>query len=354
MNFIDALIYSNQTGIRILRHVLFWLIHVLSWLVVVSFYTPIVAREVYYVLLVIPLAMITTYFIMYFILPRFSTENSGGKIFLWLILVLIALGFGLRYYKFYILLPFLDSEEPGAFEFWNFAKVINEVFYWLGIICMATAIKLIKSKTELHKKNDQLASEKRIAELNFLKLQMHPHFLFNTLNTLYSETIQNSEKAGQVVMHLSSLLRFMLEECNKPLITLEKEIRMIKDYIDLEKLRHGDRLNVNMSVPKNDLELMISPLLFLPFIENSFKHSLANIRGEVNIDIDIKRTSTNLTLMVENDHSKSTKVNGYSLGKGIANIKRQLELLYDKDHSLIINDSGEKYKVSLVIPVKNS
>src|SRR5258708_31239424 len=106
---------------------------------------------------------------------------------------------------------------------------------------------------------------------------MHSHFLFNTLNTLYSETMQDSGKAEQVVLHLSNLLRFILDECNKPLIAVSKEIKVIHDYIELEKLRHGSRLQVSLSVPESDQSLFISPLIFLPFIENSFKHSLNNI-----------------------------------------------------------------------------
>ena len=180
---------------------------------------------------------------------------------------------------------------------------------------------------------------------------MHPHFLFNTLNTLYSKTIQNSEQAGQVVMQLSSLLRFMLEECNKPMITLEKELKVINDYIELEKLRHGDRLNITLSIPEKPPGILISPLLFLPFIENSFKHSLNNIRGQVTINIELKFSDTGLCLIVENDHLKP-KINGHSSGQGIANIRRQLELLYDKDYTLSIDDRGAKYRISLYIPTK--
>ncbi|MCI0751220.1 MAG: histidine kinase [Flammeovirgaceae bacterium] len=354
MRFINTLIYSNQTGIRILRHTLFWIVDIFNWLVVVSLNKEITFRELYFVLLTIPLAIITSYFIMYYLLPRFSNDQPKAKLFLMVLGVLVLLGVVLRIYKVYFVFPLLDGVEPGAPDLLSLGRIISEVFYWLGVICMAVAIKLIKSKTELQQKNEQLLSEKRVAELSFLKLQMHPHFLFNTLNTLYSETIQNTEKAGMVVMHLSNLLRFILEECNKPMISLEKEIKVIKDYIELEKLRHGTRLNVNLQVPESNNGILLSPLLFLPFVENSFKHSLSHVRGPVTIDIQIGLTDDSLHLMVENDRTRNHIINGFPSGKGITNIKRQLELLYGKGHHLTISESEKKYRIELTIPSKNN
>jgi two-component system, LytTR family, sensor kinase len=354
MRFLNTLIYSNQPGIRIFRHVLFWTVDMLNWLMVISINSKASLKDVYFFLLSAPLSIAATYFIMYYLLPKFSGKDEKGKLFLWGLAVLLLLGVSHRILKYFVLVPLLDLKPILANEVLLPGSIVLEIFKWLAVISMAIAIKVIKSKTELQDKNDQLVNEKKIAELNFLKLQMHPHFLFNTLNTLYSKTIQNSEQAGQVVMHLSHLLRFMLEECNKPQITLEKEIKVITDYIALEKLRHGARLNVDISVPKNLNGHSLSPLLFLPFIENSIKHSLNNIRGQVHIGIQINLTDTALHLIVENDQVPAEKVNGKVAGKGIANIKRQLELLYDKEHSLIIDDHGDKFRVSLQIPVKSA
>jgi two-component system, LytTR family, sensor kinase len=353
MRFINTLIYSNNTGIRISRHVLFWLVDLFNWLVVTSSFGRVGWREVYFFLLIVPLPMAATYFILYYLIPRLSGKDDKSKLFLWIIVVLIAMGCTIRAYRYFIVVPFLGLKPLDIAEFWNVGMIIGEIFKWLAVISMAVAIKLIKSKTELQQKHDQLQQEKRIAELSFLKLQMHPHFLFNTLNTLYSETIRNSENAGKVVIHLSNLLRFMLEECNKPLISIEKEIKVIKDYIELEKLRHGDRLQVSLRVPESPADVMISPLLFLPFVENSFKHSLNNIRGQVHVAIDIALSDRELHLVVENDQSRNPKINGYTKGTGIVNIRRQLDLLYHNEHSLTIDDRGDKYRISLLIPSKH-
>lgn len=308
-------------------------------------------QDVYFFILTVPLAIAVTYFILYFLIPKFSGKDEKGKLFLWTILLLFAMGTVYTVYKPFVVGPILGLNSVPTNDILNLGQIISETFKWLAVISMAVAIKLIKSKTELQQKNEQLLLEKRIAELNFLKLQMHPHFLFNTLNTLYSKTIQNSEQAGQVIMQLSNLLRFMLEECNKPMVSLEKEIKVIKDYIELEKLRHGDRLNIMLSIPETSPEILISPLLFLPFIENSFKHSLNNIRGEVFINIELKYNSKALELFVENDHLKK-KINGHSNGQGLANIKRQLELLYENEYKLSIDDHGARYRISLYIPIK--
>ena len=124
---------------------------------------------------------------------------------------------------------------------------------------------------------------------------------------------------------------------------------MIRHYIELEKLRHNSRLNVSLSTPREALSQRISPLIFLPFVENSFKHALKNVRGTVQIVINIQASGNRAMLMVENDHISG---NGNGQGTGIGNIRRQLELLYDNNYSLQISDADNKYRVSLSIPVK--
>lgn len=353
MRFINTLIYSSRIDIRILRHVVFWVADIINYLVVVSINTEINATEVYRILFRIPLVMLATYFILYYLLPRLTKEYNKGTLFLWVIAIVAFLGIGIRYYKYYILFPLIDPGQKIDFDIWDFRRVVLEILNGMVVISMAIAIKVIKNKIRLEQEKEQLIQEKKSAELSFLKAQMHPHFLFNTLNTLYSETLHDSRKAEQVVLHLSDLLRFILDECNRPLIALEKEIKVVRDYIELEKLRHGPRLEVNLSAPAPDPGLLISPLLLLPFIENSFKHSLNTIRGQIHINIEIGFKNKTLTLLVENDSDSLVKqMNGHVPGKGIANVKRQLELLYGKDYDLAISDDDNRYRVSLLIPLK--
>lgn len=345
MKFINTLIYSQRPGIRLLRHAVFWLADIFNWMVVaVGAGAP--RGEVYTFLLSLPVCMAATYFILYYLMPRIS----GAALFGYIALTIVALGIFLRVYKVYFAYPLTGMTFPEGFSHWNPGMVIREMFTWMGVVCMAIIVKLVKNKTDLQERNEQLIIEKRQAELNFLKAQMHPHFLFNTLNTLYSETLKNPGREQEIVLNLSSLLRFTLEDCNKPDIPLGREIEVIKHYIELERMRHNSRLNVSLTTPREALSQRISPLIFLPFVENSFKHALRNIRGSVQIVINIQASGNRAMLMVENDHI-SANGNGNGQGTGIANIRRQLELLYDNNYSLQISDTDNKYRISLSIPV---
>jgi sensor histidine kinase YesM len=355
MKAISALIYSNNIGIRILRHTVFWVADILFYLSVVTINGEINPAEVYAILLrTIPLAL-TTYFILYYLIPVFSRKNENGKLILWILGVLIFIGIEMRYFNLYLVYPLLDITPTGSSKIWDFPILVRNMFSCMSVICMAITIKLVKNKSELMQRNEQLETEKKLAELNFLKAQMQPHFLFNVLNTLYSETIQESGKAQQVVLHLSNLLRFILDECNKPLIPIRNEIQVITNFVELERLRHGTRLQVNLKVDDMlDQSVMVSPLLFLPFVENSFKHTLSNERGAVQIAIEIGMKNERILLFVENNHhlNGQSKVNGHPSGKGNENTKRQLDLLYGDDYSLMIDNRNAKYQVMLSIPVK--
>lgn len=353
MRAISTLIYSNLIGIRILRHALFWIADILFYLSVVSINGVIDPTEVFAILLrTIPLAL-TTYFILYYLIPVFSKQNDNGKLILWILSVLIFIGVGMRVFNFYVVNPILDITPPVGSKLFDIPILVRNIFSCMSVICMAVTIKLVKNKTELQQRNEQLETEKKYAELNFLKAQMHPHFLFNTLNTLYSETIQESGKAQQVVLHLSSLLRFILDECNKPYIPVRNEIQVIKNFVELEKLRHGARLQVTLKIDDMDQSAMVSPLIFLPFVENSFKHTLSNKRGPVQITIEIGMKDQRLSLFVENNHVNGVpKINGHPSGKGTVNTKRQLDLLYGNEYTLTVDDRNDKYQVMLTIPVK--
>lgn len=344
MKFINTLIYSQHPGVRFLRHVLFWLADVFNWmLVAITAGAP--QGEIYTFLLSLPVCMAATYFILYYLMPQFS----GASLFGYIVATIFILGVFLRVYKVLFAYPVTGLAFPADYPHWSVGLLIREIFTWMGVMGMAIIIKLVKNKTDLQERNERLIAEKRQAELNFLKAQMHPHFLFNTLNTLYSETLKHPAREQEIILNLSSLLRFTLEECNKPDIPLEREIDVIRHYIELEKLRHNSRLNVSLTTPRDAVSQRISPLIFLPFVENSFKHALRNVRGTVRIVVDIQASGNRALLMVENDHVSGS---GNGQGTGISNIKRQLELLYGDNYTLQISDADNKYRVSLSIPVK--
>ena len=347
MRFINTFIYSNRWPVKILRHTLFWGVDMINWLMVKSIGSDISIQDVYLFLATVPLAMAVSYLIMYYLIPEYSANNQT-RLFIYILLILVAMGFLYRVYTWYALTSWFNQPPMMFMEVFRLPELIREIFKWLSVIGLAVAIKLIKNRSELQQRNEELLKEKRAAELSFLKLQMHPHFLFNTLNTLYSQSLRNSNNESDVVMHLSNLMRFILDECQKPLIPLQQEIKVMRDYISLEKLRHGDRLQVSLKSTSNNP--LISPLLFLPFVENSFKHSLSRVRGPVQIQIEVSAADGYIELVVENSNSEMNGSSASSSGQGIINVRRQLDLIYNQSYTLTIKEMKDRFRVELKVP----
>lgn len=348
MKFMETLIYSNQTGIRVLRHVLFWTLDCISVLVVLSADFELNRDIILGRLLIVPLTASVTYFIIYYLLPSYSRDRKVWKLVIGLVFSFLFLAYGVRYFRFEVIYPMIHSNIVLPIDKWSFLKVFRDTFRWMPGVCAAIAIKTLKTRGELARRNRALLVERNESELAFLKAQMHPHFLFNTLNTLYADAIAQGGKGQELVLRLSNLLRFILEECSRRVVPIEKEIKVIEDYIQLEKLRHGDRLSVDYRVELNGSPVFISPLVLLPFVENSCKHTLSLHPGKVHIVIHVQAIQGKVKLFVENE--RSLQRNGYSNGTGVRNVQRQLDLLYGKKYSLDIDKSNKKYTVNLEFP----
>jgi len=354
MNFISTLIYSKDKGVRILRHVLFWVANLVSYLAITSSVTEIEPVVVSGLISRLALVAGVVYLIFLYLIPRYSEGKhlEGKHLFElagWTLAIMLFIGVGIPYLRYYVINPLLWPECPAPVNPFFFGSILAEIFNWMAVICTAIAIKVTKTKNELQQKAGELLSEKRRAELSFLKAQMHPHFLFNTLNTLYLEAINTDTRSEQIVLRLSNLMRFILEECNKPLIPLTKEIQVIHDYIELEKIRHGSRLQIDFKNDVKDTSVLISPLLLLPFVENSFKHTLSQQPGKIPIGIRISSDGGFISLHVENNiATKSVDIINRD-GMGIRNVRKQLELLYNQDYKLDISMNG-KYVVNLQVP----
>lgn len=181
--------------------------------------------------------------------------------------------------------------------------------------------------------------EKLKTELKFLRNQTNPHFLFNTLNNIYALARKKSDEAPEAIMKLSKLLRFMLYDAAKPLITIGDEIKLLEDYIDLEKMRYKNKLTVDFSKQIDNEQQLIAPLLLLPFVENAFKHGTSESRFASFIHFEVKLCGGILKFWIKNtkeiDGQECTNTN-----IGLANVKRQLELLYDEYDIQVINEAS--------------
>lgn len=194
----------------------------------------------------------------------------------------------------------------------------------------------------------KLRIEKQEAELNYLKSQTNPHFLFNTLNNIYSLARDKSDLAPESILRLSEILRFMLYETGGEYISIEQELKIINDYIALEKLRYDDSLRVSLKNEIEDMKQQIPPLLLIPLVENAFKHGVSETRNEPFVDIRLTVTQKQMEFHVINSTEIFSEERSIKENIGLSNLRRQLELLY-KDYNLSIQQRESVFSAVLKI-----
>jgi LytS/YehU family sensor histidine kinase len=228
--------------------------------------------------------------------------------------------------------------EPSKFDF-HFIK--EGLIQFVLVIVISFLIKL-------NKRYDDLKNEKQVAEISYLKAQINPHFLFNTLNSLYALTIQKSDLAPVAVLKLSGIMRYVVTESSQEFVTLEKEINYISDYIQLQKIRLDESVNFKYEIKGQLLNKSIAPLILIPFIENAFKYGI-NPDEDSFIHISIETDEKYITLEVENSIVNTTVDETSKTEEGLRNTKKRLEIIYPDKHELTIHESEKKYDVTLKI-----
>ena len=217
----------------------------------------------------------------------------------------------------------------------------------MSVIFFAVIIH-IYNHIKLKQASQQLRIEKQEAELNYLKSQTNPHFLFNTLNNIYSLARDKSDLAAESILRLSKILRFILYETGGEHITIEQELKIIIDYIALEKLRYDDSLLINFNHDIEDLKQVMPPLLLMPLIENAFKHGVSETVKNPFIYIHLSVKSRQLELIVKNSTDQFPEGSELKQNIGLSNLRRQLELLY-KDFSLSVRQAESDFTSDLKI-----
>jgi sensor histidine kinase YesM len=201
-------------------------------------------------------------------------------------------------------------------------------------------VKHIYDYRKLKLTAQQMRIEKQEAELNYLKSQTNPHFLFNTLNNIYSLARDKSDLAPESILRLSKIMRFMLYETHGAFIAIEQELKVISDYIALEKLRYDDSLRINFNYDIEDMKQALPPLLLMPLVENAFKHGVSETRTNPFVDIHLSVNNRQLKLLVKNSAEVNTEEQTVKENIGLSNLRRQLQLLFgDYDLSLHQKDS---------------
>jgi len=244
-----------------------------------------------------------------------------------------------------------DFVDFQAYFLMHIADFFISTFF-IGIA--STIYSIMNDWLESQREKKELQSQTLQSELKFLKSQINPHFLFNTLNSLYALTLKKSDQAPEIVLKLSEMMRYMLYECNEREVPLSKEINYLKNYLELEKIRQGKKMEINFAMDGEVGHQKIAPLMFIPFVENSFKHGISNqiSAGYVNILLEINQNEVTVTIENSKTASVPSPSGKKSGGIGLVNVKRRLDLLYPDKYDLIIDEDPNTYTVKLCIDLE--
>jgi two-component system, LytTR family, sensor kinase len=266
-----------------------------------------------------------------------------GFLLLWLFFILIAIGFyGWRELGIQMHIYFPLITHPSVMK-----GIEYHLPYSIFSLVFFGTIKYTYDYRKLKEAARQMRIEKQEAELNYLKSQTNPHFLFNTLNNIYSLARDKSDLAPESILRLSKILRFMLYETGGAFIAVEQEVKIITDYIALEKLRYDESLHLNFNYDIEDMKQALPPLLLIPLVENAFKHGVSETRGAPYVDIHLSIRQKQLSFVVKNS-SETIEDQNIKENIGLSNLRRQMELLY-KDYSLTVKQAGSEFKAILEI-----
>ena len=243
--------------------------------------------------------------------------------------------------------------DPSAFSLQRNlkARIYDNVIPHFFLVIAGAAIKFMFDQLSLQRKIAELAKEKAEAELNFLKSQINPHFLFNSLNSVYFLIDKNNPEARQALHKFSDMLRYQLYEANGEKIPIEKEIDYLKDYVHLQQLRKDENYKVQFYCSPEVKNFLIQPLLLIPFVENAFKHISHKPDGTNFVKLDMERNNGYFEFSVENSCEKGIHLTEQHGGIGMNNVKRRLELLYPDSHQLRIDENANTFKIHLKLKI---
>ncbi|WP_299217419.1 sensor histidine kinase [uncultured Aquimarina sp.] len=353
-NLIDWIIQN-----RVVSHLIFWFLLFISLPILAALNEGSVKKTVISGLSFLPAQLLASYFLVYYQVPKLLFKKKYFKFgFSFLISVYVFLVFS-KLLSMHLTKLFV----PKYFEYKSLTEIVTDPFHLAVVyfpsvyvfVFLMLMTKAFKDRFEERHQFEVLQKEKANTELKFLKAQTNPHFLFNTLNNLYSLTLEQSEKAPEVVLKLSGMLDYMLYQCKDPEVPLKNEIVLIQDYIDLESLRYGNKLTLNFTHHLHNPNIMIAPLILISFVENAFKHGASNNRKKSTIQIELSTNQDQLCFKVFNTlpaKKEGDTENESHSGIGFSNSQRQLELNYKNKYDLKSTKTDNDFQVVLNINLK--
>jgi two-component system LytT family sensor kinase len=293
-------------------------------------------------------AIVCVYFTIYFLVPRYFNKAKYFQFIVLTLTTIILLSTVLAFAENIFTVYVARAHAPGFF----YVRIISNAFDTVIKTVAFVAIIAVQNKIETDAKNKRLEREQLEAELNFLKAQINPHFLFNSINNIYVLIEEDKKTASETLLRFSELLRYQLYECSVSKMPLQKETDFIKNFIQLEKLRLGDHIQVNDNIEPVADYFLIAPFILLPFVENAFKHvsQREHEANSISIASGIKDGVFHLAVRntCEDDPIQTLKLNG---GIGLQNVKRRLELIYPGKYHLDIKKENKNHTVNLKLNV---
>ena len=331
------------------------------WLAALGFFTLYFGRpggqyrsSLVFAGVLLPITIATTYVFIYVLIPRYLLERQYGWFALYAAYTLLLsfyLEIGLVILLFLTLSEYqtliVDPSVPGQLE------VVAGMYV---VVLLGVVLHLLKRRYALQAHARQL-NEARLeaqlklkeAELALLRSQLHPHFLFNTLNTLYGLTLEQSERASEVVLHIAAILDYMLYRADRAQVPLEEEVSHLRNYIALEQLRHGERLEVEFTITGSMNGSRIAPLMLLPFVENSFKHGRGTGGAKGWIRIGLVVADSSIRFCTANSTGPAPVQRNVSSGIGLENVRKRLKHVYPGSHCLTVSNRPDCFEVELMI-----
>lgn len=331
-------------------HILFWMLYVVS-----EYYANLVHIRVgegwqffQSMLISLPVLLLSTYFIALFAVPRFlKTERWGWFVFCVVLTVLFALYGRMKWME---LVNYILYEEYYRIPV---SKVLKNVIRDYAIIALAVCIYIIGDYRNKQQANLKLVKAKAEAEIKLLKGQLHPHFLFNSLNNIYSLALTKSDLTADSILKLTELLDYLVYRANLDKVPVSKEVQLLNNYIGLEQLRYGDHLRIETNISVQNDNLLVAPLLLLPFAENCFKHGGPGKDGLFRVNIELQADDRNLVFYIWNSKKNGLENKKHSGGLGLQNIRQRLALLYPGRHQLSIHNLPDAHSARLEINMRD-
>ena len=303
-------------------------------------------------LILLPPLLLLTYSLLYGVLPWLGRAGYQGR-FWGLLAAWLVLGLALTFaHRYYVFVP-SHHGVPSPFSDYYIVYATGAHMPVLLTVGVAACLRVFRQQQQLERGNAQLAQENFRAELQLLRAQIHPHFLFNTLNNLYALTLKQSAQAPVVVERLTGLLHFVVEQSNAPRVTLHDEVALLRNYLALEQLRYGTRLTLEFRTDGLAPAATIAPLLLLPLVENAFKHGAAEQVGAAHIRIGLAVAAGWFTCVVENSRNAGPAPAGTPTGIGLQNVRQRLQLLYPGRHRFTLTADAATFTVHLALQLSD-